>query len=72
MLKKVPVGFPSDFVHADWLKRKAFTFSTPLTDEQVCAPDFLDHVVALVEASKPINDFLKYTFEEYGEFPNRR
>lgn len=72
MLKKVPVGFPSDFVHADWLKRKAFTFSTPLTDEQVCAPDFLDHVVALVEASKPINDFLNYTFEEYGEFPNRR
>ena len=71
MLKKVPQGFPSDFVHADWLKRKAYTFSTPLTDEQVCAPDFLDLVTDISRAAKPINDFLNYTFEEYGEFPDR-
>lgn len=68
-LKKVPQGFPADFVHADWLKRKAFTFSTPLTDEQVCSPDFLDLVTDISHAAKPINDFLNYTFEEYGEFP---
>ena len=71
MLKKVPQGFPSDFVHADWLKRKAYTFSTPLTDEQVCASDFLDLVTDISRAAKPINDFLNYTFEEYGEFPDR-
>ena len=71
MLKKVPQGFPADFEHADWLKRKAYTFSTPLTDEQVCAPDFLDLVTELSNAAKPINDFLNYTFEEYGVFPNR-
>ena len=65
MLKKVPQGFPSDFEHADWLKRKTYTFSTPLTDEQVCAPDFLDQVMEMVLAAKPINDFLNYTFEEY-------
>ena len=72
MLKKVPLGFPTDFVHADWLKRKAYTFSTPLTDEEVCAPDFLEKVVEISRAAKPINDFLNYTFEQYGEFPDRK
>ena len=72
MLKKVPQGFPADFEHADWLKRKAFTFSTPISDEQVCAPDFLDHVLDIATAAKPLNDFLNYTFEEYGEFPDKR
>lgn len=72
MLKKVPQGFPADFEHADWLKRKCYTFSTPLTDEQVCAPDFVDLATEIAYAAKPINDFLNYTFEEYGEFPDRR
>ena len=72
MLKKVPQGFPTDFVHADWLKRKAYTFSPPLTNAQVCSLDFLDLVRAISRAAKPINDFLNYTFEEYGEFPDRR
>ena len=72
MLKKVPQGFPTDFVHADWLKRKAYTFSMPLTNEQVCSLDFLDLVTDISCAAKPINDFLNYTFEEYGEFPDRR
>ena len=71
MLKKAPVGFDPEFKHIDWLKRKAFTFSTPLTDEQVCAPDFLDRVLDIAAAGKPMNDFLNYTFEEYGEFPER-
>lgn len=69
MLKKVPAGFDPNFVHADWLKRKSFTCSTMLTDAQVCAPDFLDHVVDICRTVKPMNDFLNYTFEEYGEFP---
>lgn len=64
MLKKVPVGFDPNFVHADWLKRKAYTISTPLTDEDVCAPDFLDHIMDIAKAAKPMNDFLNYSFEE--------
>lgn len=71
MLKKVPQGFPADFEHVDWLKRKAYTYSTPLTHEQVCSPGFLETVIEISCAAKPINDFLNYTFEEYGEFPNR-
>ena len=71
MLKKVPAGFDPNFVHADWLKRKCYTFSTPLTDAQVCAPDFLKTIIDIAKAAKPMNDFLNYTFEEYGEFPVR-
>ena len=71
MLKKVPAGFDPEFIHADWLKHKTYTFSTPLTDKQVSAPDFLDHIVDIAAAAKPMNDFLNYTFEEYGEFPSR-
>ena len=70
-LKKVPAGFDPEFVHAEWLKHKMYTFSVPLSDEEVSAPDFLDHLVEIAKAAKPMNDFLNYTFEEYGEFPDR-
>ena len=71
MLKKVPAGFDPKFKHAGWLKHKTYTFSTPLTDKQVTAPDFLDQIAEIAKAAKPMNDFLNYTFEEYGEFPSR-
>ena len=70
-LKKVPAGVDPDFKHAEWLKHKAYTFSTMLTDEQVSAPDFIDTIIDIAKAGKPMNDFLNYTFEEYGEFPSR-
>ena len=72
MLKRVPVGFDPEFVHADWLKRKGFTVTTPLSDDEVCSPDFLERVMDIATAAKSLNDFLNYTFEEYGEFPPRR
>ena len=71
MLKKVPAGFDPAFKHAEWLKHKTYTFSTPLTDEQVSSPDFIDQIIDIAAAGKPMNDFLNYTFEEYGEFPRR-
>lgn len=71
VLKKVPAGFDPNFIHADWLKHKDYTFSTPLTDQQVSSPDFIDQIIDIAAAAKPMNDFLNYTFEEYGEFPSR-
>lgn len=70
-LKKVPAGFDPNFKHADWLKHKTYTFSTMLTDEDVISPDFIDKITEIASAGKPMNDFLNYTFEEYGEFPSR-
>ncbi len=69
MLKKVPVGFPQDFIHADWLKRKTFTVSCSLSEKDVTAPDFVNRLTDLCKASKPLNDFLNYTFEEAGIAP---
>ena len=70
MLKKAPAGFDPDFKHIEWLKHKTFTFSTPLTDEQISSPDFIEQIIDIAAAAKPMNDFLNYTFEEYGEFPS--
>ena len=70
-LKRVPAGFDPEFKHAEWLKHKMYTFSTPLSDEDVCSADFMDHVLEIAKVAKPMNDFLNYTFEEYGEFPSR-
>ncbi len=77
MLKKVPQGFDLSGMDeltatrvGNWIKRKAFTFSTPLTDDEVCAPDFMTRLADICRAAKPMNDFLNYTFEEYGEFPS--
>ena len=70
MLKTVPASFRQqnpDFdpawPHADWLKRKTFTFSFPLDDKQLDDPHFLDTLMTLCRAGKPINDFLNYTVE---------
>ena len=70
-LKKVPAGFDPNFVHAEWLKHKMYTFSVPLSDKEVISPDFIDKITDIAKAAKPMNDFLNYTFEEYGEFPSR-
>jgi len=70
VLKKVPAGFAPTFVHAEWLKHKMYTVTHPLTNEEVCSPDFIEQIMKISKAAKPINDFLNYTFEEYGEFPS--
>jgi len=70
MLKTVPASFRQkntdynpEWPHADWLKRKAFTFSYPLTDAQMARPDFMELLMALCRAGKPLNDFLNYSVE---------
>ena len=66
MLKTVPRGFPQDFEHADWLKRKTFTISCMLNEDDVCRNDFLDLLIDISKSAKPLNDFLNYTVEETG------
>lgn len=64
MLKKVPAGFPADFEHADWLKRKLFTLSCTIKEKDIIKPDFMSHLLDICKAAKPMNDFLNYAFEE--------
>lgn len=63
MLKRVPAGFDPEFCHADWLKRKAYTFSCRLSDELVCSDKLMDTMHDIVTAAKPMNDWLNYVFE---------
>ena len=70
MLKRVPSGFEPDSRYANWLKRKAYTFSHRIKDEEMSSPELMDTLVDMAVAAKPVNDFLNYTFELYGEFPS--
>ena len=70
MLKTVPFSFRSNnpsfdpkWKHADWLRRKTYTFSVPIGDQELDKPDFIEKLMALCRAGKPINDFLNYTVE---------
>lgn len=66
-LSRTPLGFPRDFVHDEWLRLKTFTISCPLSDKQVCDPQFIDLLMDISKAAKPVNDFLNYTVDELYE-----
>ncbi|MBQ7448567.1 MAG: DUF2461 domain-containing protein [Paludibacteraceae bacterium] len=67
MLKRVPNGYPQDWLHSDWLKHKNYTISCPITEKQVANKNFVSHVIDLCQTAKPINEFLNYTVDEmYG------
>lgn len=63
-LKKVPAGFPADAPHAEWLKLKTYSLSCSISDNDTATKDFMERLMEMCEAAKPINDFLNYTFEE--------
>ena len=63
-LARTPLGFPRDFKHDDWLRLKAFTLTHHLTDKQVADPHFIDLLLDISAAAKPLNNFLNYTVEE--------
>ncbi|MCQ2334207.1 MAG: DUF2461 domain-containing protein [Paludibacteraceae bacterium] len=63
--KKIPAGFPKDFAHPEWLARRSFTVTTPLTDEEMCSADLFERLMAFCHAARPLNQFLDYTIEEH-------
>lgn len=66
LLKTVPKGFPKDWRHIDLIKPRDFTAYTPLSEKDLCAPDFEERVLARMEAVKPLNDFFNFTITESG------
>lgn len=58
VMKKMPPGYDPDHPLAADLKRKDFTAWTSFSDQQICAPDFLDRIANFVEASAPFMEFL--------------
>ena len=57
-LKRVPRGFAQEHALADELKLKDYVVSVPLTEEQVCHPEFLDDYVDLCRTAAPLPAYL--------------
>ncbi len=58
VLKKMPQGFSPDSPAAEYLKFKTFFVQHSFTDDEVCAPDFLERLLPMCRAMKPFNDFM--------------
>ena len=57
-LKKAPKGYPADHPHLDLLKLKSYLVVNEVPDELVLSQSYFDHVLNVLMAMKPLNDFL--------------
>lgn len=57
-LKRVPAGFDPAHPFAEDLRRKDFITIVDFTEDQVVAPDFVDHYAAAAARSAPLMRFL--------------
>jgi len=57
-MKRMPPGYDPDHPLAADLMRKDFMTVTYFTEQQVCAPDFLNRVVKVIRAAGPFLEFL--------------
>ena len=57
-LKRVPRGFEADHPLAEDLKRKSFTIRTRFTQQQTCAPDFLNRYAQACKQTAPLMRFV--------------
>jgi uncharacterized protein (TIGR02453 family) len=57
-LKRVPRGFDREHSLADELRLKDYVVSVPLTEAQVCRPDFVDEYVELCRSAAPLPAYL--------------
>lgn len=62
-LKRVPAGFDPAHAFAEDLKLKDFYTYTPLTEKQVCAPDFLAQFTGICRSHAPLAAFLTRALE---------
>ncbi len=62
-LKRVPAGFDPAHPCAEDLKLKEFYTYTPLTEREVCAPDFLERFEGICRGNAPLAGFLAKALE---------
>lgn len=58
-LKSAPKGYPKDHPEAHFLAMKGFFVAHKVTEEQVCAPDFVEYAANVFKSLQPLNDFLR-------------
>ncbi len=61
----VAQGFSAESPAADYLRFKTFLVEHRLSDDEVCAPDFLDNLLPVCRTLKPFNDFMNAAVLEY-------
>lgn len=57
-VKTSPKGYSSDHPHIDLLRHKSFLAMRDLKDKEVTDKEFFSHVISLLKAMKPLNDYL--------------
>lgn len=62
-LKTVPKGYAKDHPRLGLLKLKSFVALHTFTDEEVKAKHFLKEMTKVIEAGKPVNDFIRQALD---------
>jgi uncharacterized protein (TIGR02453 family) len=57
-LKKAPKGYPSDHPYIDLLRFKSYLVVNEVSDEFVRSDKYFGHIVNIIRAMKPLNDYL--------------
>jgi len=57
-LKTAPKGYPKDHPHVELLKFKSYLVVNEAPDKLVLSSKYLDHVINVFKAMKPLNDYL--------------
>jgi|ERR1035437_1351562 TIGR02453 family protein len=57
-LKTAPKGYPANHPYIELLKFKSYLVVNEVPDKMVISNDFIDHVVNVFKAMKPLNDYL--------------
>lgn len=65
VLKRMPVGFPSDIPYGDILKHKDFCVASVKPDSFFTENTWLEASVSEFQKLLPLNRFLNYTIDEY-------
>jgi len=63
-LKKVPVGYPKEWAHADLLKYKHYAFGHDLPDDFFSEKEIVEPLLNLYKTTQPLNRFLNFTVDE--------
>lgn len=63
MLSRPPKDYAKDNPAIEYLKRKSFIVSAPLTDKELTSPDMADRLMELCRALHPLNSFLDRALE---------
>ncbi len=57
-LKRPPKGFDPDHPMIEYLKRKSFVATISFTEDDACAPDFIDTYADVCATAGPLSEFL--------------